>query len=73
MPEFAKDVIVAVVGASVALAGLLLVFSGFLFSQAAAFPPATTDDAIINRFRNVGRCGLIPFAGALAVVGLSFA
>lgn len=71
MPEYAKDAIVAVLGASVALAGLLLLFSGFVFSQAEGFPKATTDDATINRYRNVGRFGLIPFLLCLVVAALS--
>src|SRR5579862_509725 len=49
------------VGASVGLAGLLLVFSGFVFGQAASFPPETTDNAIIDKFRNAGKFGLWPF------------
>jgi|SRR5580704_6292864 hypothetical protein len=65
MPEYAKDVMLGILGASVGLAGLLLVFSGYVFAQAAAFPPATTDDKIINRFRNAGRFGLWPFLLAL--------
>jgi hypothetical protein len=36
-----KDVIIAVLGASVAISGLLLVFCGFLFAQASSFPPST--------------------------------
>jgi hypothetical protein len=71
MPDIAKDVIVAILGAAIALAGLLLVFSGFLFGQAASFPP-TTDDAIIDRFRNAGRLGVVPFLLALGVAALSF-
>jgi hypothetical protein len=66
VPEIAKDVMIAILGASIALAGLLLVFSGFLFAQAASFP-STTPDEIINRYRNAGRWGLLPFLWALAV------
>jgi hypothetical protein len=71
MPEYAKDVVTAVLGASVGLAGLLLVFSGFVFAQADGFPKATTDDAIIDKYRNVGRFGLIPFLLALLVSALT--
>jgi hypothetical protein len=66
VPEYAKDVMLGILGASVGLAGLLLIFSGYVFAQAAAFPPATTDDRIINKFRNAGRFGLWPFLLALA-------
>lgn len=71
MPEYAKDVVIAVLGSSVALAGLLLVFSGFVFAQAEGFPKATTDDAIINRYRNVGRAGLVPFLISLGLAAVS--
>jgi hypothetical protein len=69
MTDNSKDVIVAVLGASVALAGLLLIFSGLLFSQAAAFPRATTDNAIINRFRRAGRSAMWPFLLSLVIAG----
>jgi hypothetical protein len=71
MPEYAKDAMVGVLGASVGLAGLLLVFSGFVFAQADSFPKATTDDAIINKYRNVGRVGLAPFLLSLLVAALA--
>jgi len=59
-------------GAAIGFAGLLLVFSGFLFAQAASFP-TETDDKIIDKYRNAGRWGLAPFLLALGVAGLSFA
>ncbi|HEY5021446.1 MAG TPA: hypothetical protein VII30_03050 [Gemmatimonadaceae bacterium] len=70
MPEYAKDVMIAVLGGSVALAGLLLVFLGFVFTQAAAFPSETTDDEKIARYRNAGRLGLLPFGVAIADAAL---
>jgi hypothetical protein len=66
-----KDVIIAVVGASVAISGLLLIFCGFLFAQAASFPPSTSDK-LIDRFRRVARFGLIPLLGALLDAGFAF-
>lgn len=50
--DHAKDLVIAILGGSVALAGLLLVFSGFLFAQAESFPPEHTDDATINRYKS---------------------
>jgi hypothetical protein len=65
-----------VLGASVGLGGLLLVFCGLVFAQAASFPPATTDDVKIEKYKNAGRLGLWPFLGAilnaLAVVAWFF-
>jgi hypothetical protein len=71
MPEYAKDVMITLLGAAVGLAGLLLIFSGFLFAQADSFPKATTDDAIINRYRNAGRFAVIPFLVSFAVAFLA--
>jgi len=56
----------AIVGAAVSLGGLLLVFSGFLYSRAASFP-STTDDRITDRFRRVASLGLIPFTLSLTI------
>jgi hypothetical protein len=66
-----KDVIIAVVGASVALSGLLLIFCGFLFAQAASFP-SSTSDVLIDKFRRAARFGLIPLVGALLDAGIAF-
>jgi ABC-type transport system involved in cytochrome bd biosynthesis fused ATPase/permease subunit len=62
---------VAILGGAVALGGLLLIFSGYLFAQAAILPPAATRNDILNRYRNAARGGLYPFAGALAVAAIS--
>jgi sorbitol-specific phosphotransferase system component IIC len=59
MPEL-KDTILAVLGASVSLAGLLLVFVGFLYSHAETFETKRRD-----RFRRIAKAGLIPFLVSL--------
>ena len=66
---------VAVSGGGIALGGLLLVFVGFLFGQAASLeglsnpgPKATRD-----RFRRAARWGLLPFGASLSVAMLSLA
>ena len=64
MPNYAKDVVLAVLGASVGLAGLLLVFSGFVFGQASAASTVVPDKKIA-RYKSVGRAGLYPFLGAI--------
>src|SRR5271157_1198902 len=69
MPD-PKDVILGVLGASVGLAGLLLVFSGFVLSQAAGFPN-TTPDTITKKFEKAAKVGVWPFLLALAVSGVS--
>lgn len=66
----AKDLMVAIIGAGVALGGLLLIFSGFLFAQAAIMPESTSD-ATLDSYKNFARLGLVPFAASLAVAGLA--
>jgi hypothetical protein len=66
-----KDAMVAVIGASVALAGLLLIFSGFLFSQAAGMDPSITPDKTIRAFKEAARGGLYPFAASLILAVLA--
>jgi hypothetical protein len=73
MPDFAKDVALALLGAAVALAGLLLVVSGLVFAQANSFPPDTTDDSIIDSYRLAAKLGLVPFALALCEAALCLA
>jgi hypothetical protein len=56
MPE-PKDTIIAILGASGALAGLLLVFTGFIFAQAAS--------EVTGSFARAAKIALYP-CGALA-------
>ena len=65
-----KDVVVGIMGASGALAGLLLVFSGFIFSQAASFPSGTSN-ILIGKYTRAGRLGIYPFLGFLTTTLLS--
>jgi hypothetical protein len=65
-----KDVILGILGASSAFAGLLLVFSGLTFTQAASFP-SDTDNKTINRVRSAARFAIYPFWGFLIVTLLS--
>jgi hypothetical protein len=69
LPE-AKDVIIGIFGASGALAGLLLIFSGFLFGEAASLP-RTTDDAILDKLKRSARIAIAPFCGFLVTTLLS--
>ncbi len=68
VPEYAKDVVIALLGAAVGVAGLLLVVSGFVFSQASSFP-GTTDDELLDRYERAGKLGLVPFTLALVDAG----
>ncbi len=64
MPE--RDTILAVLSSGIALAGLLLIFSGFLFTKAASFETKRGD-----KFRWFARATLIPVLAALALSWLS--
>jgi hypothetical protein len=68
--DIARDASIAILGASVALGGLLLIFCGFLFAQAASFPKDATPDELIDRYRNAGRYGVYPFVFSLLIAGL---
>jgi hypothetical protein len=54
---------------SLTLSGLLMVFSGFLFAQAASFPSSTPDETI-DRFRSAGKFAIAPFLLALIIAGM---
>lgn len=62
-----KDIALAVFGGGVSLAGLLLVFSGFLFSQSASFDQETVDEELINRYRRAAKFGVVPFGLCLGL------
>jgi hypothetical protein len=56
----AKDVMLGILGASGTFAALLLVYSGFIFAQAASFP-STTGDKLLKKYTRAGRLALLPF------------
>ena len=58
--------------ASGTIAGLLLIFSGFLFAEAASLPK-TTDDKILEKFTRAARFAIIPFCGFLGTTLLATA
>jgi uncharacterized BrkB/YihY/UPF0761 family membrane protein len=64
-----KDAMVAILGGGIALGGLLLIFVGFLFGQAAILansqPPAP--QKMTERFRSAALWGILPFAASLLV------
>jgi hypothetical protein len=68
-----KDAMSAIIGAGVALAGLLLIFCGFLFAQAALLDQnaAMESRAYIEGFRATARLGMLPFSAALLLAVLA--
>ena len=56
-----KDIIVAILGAGAGLAGVLLVFVGFIYSHSETFSTAR----VKTKFQLVAKLGLIPFAVSL--------
>ncbi len=67
----AGEVLGAVFGGSLSLAGILLIFVGFLYSQAQSFPSGTAE-TITNRYKLVAKVGVLPFAIALLDAALAF-
>ena len=65
MPE-PKDTVAAILGASAALAGLLLIFVGFVYARGEGFSSKRGD-----AFKVVAKLGVIPFLIALACAWLS--
>jgi hypothetical protein len=61
-----KDIIIAIFGAAVGLAGILLVFVGFVYSHAETQPLA--DDR--KKFKLVAKIGLLPFLISLLCASL---
>ena len=62
-----KDIIIAIFGAAVGLAGVLLVIVGFIYAHAETIP--LKDDR--EKLKLVARIGLIPFLVALVCAGLA--
>lgn len=58
-----NSAVAGVLGAAVSLAGLLLVFIGFLFSQV----NSGMSDVLQGRYKRAARFGLIPFLASLAL------
>ena len=56
--ENAKDIMVGILGASGTFGALLLVYSGFIFAQAASFP-TTTADKLLKKYTRAGRLALL--------------
>ena len=65
-----KTMVATIIGGSMALGGLLLIFSGFLFAQAAMMPQEYTRDQTLDTYKRFARLGLWPFAAALALSGI---
>src|SRR4051794_36933854 len=66
------DVVVAVLGASAALAGFILVFLGLLIAARQSFP-ADTPKTVKEKHTNVIWPVLAVFGFCIAVIGLAFA
>jgi len=63
MPE-TKDIALAVLGGSVGLAAVLVVFIGFLLAHAETFPAEVADTAQ-RRYRIAAKWGLVPTSAAI--------
>jgi hypothetical protein len=66
-----RDIGLAVLGASAALAGILLIFVGLLFARADSFPTEVAD-AVSKKFRRAAAVGLVPVVICAAVMMASY-
>lgn len=62
-----KDIVPAIFGAGVGLAGILLVFVGFIYSRVETFDL----ERVRRKFRRVARSAIAPFLLSLISAGLS--
>lgn len=69
--HFAKDASIAILGASIAFGGLLVIFCRILFAQAAAFPKDTTQADLTERYAKAAKHGVLVLVLSLLVVGLA--
>jgi len=70
MPEYNKDIAIAILGAAIGLAGLLLVVAGFVLALVAGFPAAVGNPRR-RQYERAAKLALIPFLLALADAALS--
>jgi len=68
LKDIAKDVMVAVLGTAVGLAGLLLVFIGFVYAHAEGM----SNTRRARLYKVVAKIGLVPFLTSLVSAWLSF-
>jgi hypothetical protein len=61
-----RDTILAVLSSAIGLAGLLLIFSGFLFSKVASFSTTRGD-----KFRTLAKLTIFPVMASLALAWIS--
>lgn len=61
-----QNTILAALQSGIALAGLLLIFSGFLFTKAASYDTRRGD-----KFKRLAQCTLIPILAALVLSWIS--
>jgi hypothetical protein len=66
-----KDIAVAALGASAALAAVLLVFVGFLFSRADSIP-GEVPNSVGDKFRFAAALGLVPVIVCASVMLASY-
>ncbi len=66
-----KDIAIAVLGGSAAIASILLIFVGFLMAHAESFP-AEIDNRVRKKYTTVGKLGIIPLVCCVAVMLASY-
>ena len=67
-----KDIALAVMGGSAALASILLVFVGFMIVKAEALP-SEASDKVVRRYTRRAKFGLVPLVEQTLVISASYA
>jgi len=62
-----KDIAVATLGGSSAIASILLVFVGFMIMKVEGLPSETPDD-VLAKYRRAAKWGLVPFLAQSVVI-----
>lgn len=65
------EIAITVIGASAALAGILLIFVGLLFARADTIP-SEFPDSVSQKFRNAAGYGLVPVVVCCVVMMLGY-
>lgn len=67
-----KEIALAALGGASGIAGLLLVFVGFIIMKVEALPDETTSNALIRRYELTAKAGIIPLIVFAAVILASY-
>jgi len=71
-PIATKEIALAALGGASGIAGLLLVFVGFIIVKVEALPEANTSNAVIRKYELAAKAGIVPLVTLAAVILASY-